>query len=99
MALGLLVVLWMLGAPRAADAQGKINRDHSTYTNLRDEGYPVRTDLEVVPASESGLRDDEMVLGVVVEGEARAYPVNLMWEPQNEVLNDTLGGAAITATW
>jgi hypothetical protein len=98
-ALGLLVVLSMMGVPRAAEAQGKINRDHSTYTNLRDEGYPVRTDPEVVPASESGLRDDEMVLGVVIGGEARAYPVNLMWEPENEVLNDTLGGAAITATW
>jgi hypothetical protein len=40
-----------------------------------------------------------MILGVVIEGDARAYPVNLMWEPQNEVLNDTVGGAAITATW
>jgi hypothetical protein len=36
---------------------------------------------------------------VVIGGEARAYPVNLMWKPENEVLNDRLGGAAITATW
>jgi hypothetical protein len=85
--------------PAAAGAQGKINRDQSTYTNLREEGYPVRTDLEVVSAGEADLGDDEMVLGVMVGDEARAYPVNLMWEPQIEVLNDTVGGAAITATW
>ena len=96
---GLLVTLSVLLIPAAAVAQGNINRDQSTYTNLRDEGYPVRTDLQVVASGEAALRDDDMVLGVVIEGEARAYPVNLMWEPENEVLNDTLGGAAITATW
>jgi len=35
----------------------------------------------------------------VVAGEARAYPVNLMWDAPNESLNDTLGGASIVATW
>jgi len=94
-----LVAFLLLFVPGAADAQGKINRDRSTTTDLRPEGYPVRTGLELVDADEAGLHDDDMILGIVIEGEARAYPVNLMWKPENEVLNDTLGGAAITATW
>ena len=97
--MGLLFALSMLVAPRVADAQERINRDQSATTNLRDEGYPVRTGLELVAADEADLHDDDMILGVTIGGEARAYPVNLMWEPQNEVLNDTLGDAAITATW
>lgn len=95
---GLLFSIVML-APPGTSAQGKINRDHSTYTKMRDEGYPVRTGLELVAAKDASLRDDDMVLGVAIGREARAYPVNLMWEPENEVLNDTLGGAPITATW
>jgi hypothetical protein len=91
--------LVLLLGPTGASAQAKINRDQSTYTNLRDEGYPVRTGLEIVAADDAELRDDDMILGVVIGKRARAYPVNLMWEPENEVLNDTLGGAAITATW
>ena len=94
-----VVFLGVLMLPAGVEAQGKINRDQSGYTNLREEGYPVKSELTVVSAEEADLGDDEMVLGVVAGGEARAYPVNLMWEPENEVLNDTVGGAALTATW
>jgi Protein of unknown function (DUF3179) len=80
-------------------AQEATNRDQSEYTLLKPEGFPIRAQVKAVPASEAGLRDDDVVIGVVIGGEARAYPVNLMWEPVNEVLNDTLGGAPITATW
>lgn len=83
----------------AARAQEVTNRDQSGYTELHEKGFPVRVGPPVVPAAEAGLRDDEVVIGVVAGGAARAYPVNLMWKPENEVLNDTLGGAAIAATW
>ena len=43
--------------------------------------------------------DDEMVLAVEINGEARAYPLNMMTGPKREVFNDTLGGRAIAATW
>jgi hypothetical protein len=85
--------------PAPSGAQPPTNRDQSGTVDLREEGYPIRGEVAVFPASDAGIRDDDLVLGVVVGGEARAYPVNLMWKPENEVLNDRLGGAAITATW
>ena len=41
----------------------------------------------------------ELVLGVVVNGEARAYPINMLTGPTREIINDTLGGRDIAATW
>ena len=51
------------------------------------------------PPREAKLADVELVIGVVVGAEARAYPVNLMWGPESEALNDTLGGVPVVATW
>jgi hypothetical protein len=46
------------------------------------------------------LAPGEMVLGVTVGSEARAYPINLLnGKPSHKVLNDTLGGTPIAATW
>ncbi len=45
------------------------------------------------------VTDTELVLGVVIEGEARAYPINMLTGPSREIINDTLGGQAIAATW
>jgi hypothetical protein len=84
---------------RSLGAQEATNRDQSGYTELHEKGFPARVGPPVVPAAEARLRDDEIVIGVVAGGAARAYPVNLMWKPENEVLNDTLGGHAVAATW
>lgn len=43
--------------------------------------------------------DKELVLGVVVNGEARAYPINMLTGPSREIINDTLGNRSIAATW
>jgi hypothetical protein len=93
----LLVLAALL--PAASAAQEPTNRDQSHYTQLKPEGFPIRAGGVAQPGREATLRDDDLVIGIVAGGEARAYPVNLMWEPVNEVLNDTLGGRPITATW
>ena len=54
---------------------------------------------EHVSAEDAALGDGDLVMGVVINGEARAYPVNYMNGPKNEVVNDTLGGQAIASTW
>jgi len=39
------------------------------------------------------------VLAVTVGEQSRAYPINMLTGPEREILNDTLGGRAIAATW
>jgi len=43
--------------------------------------------------------DNELVLGLELNGEARAYPINMLTGPSREIINDTLGGIPIAATW
>ena len=59
------------------------------------------TDAPAIPADEvtDQVSDQELVLGVVVGDQARAYPINMLTGPSREIINDTLGGSAIAATW
>lgn len=43
--------------------------------------------------------NDDLVLALSINGHARAYPINMLTGPRREIINDTLGGTAITATW
>ena len=71
----------------------------SAFTMLRPDGFPLNVDPEVVPAEEAPLQPGDMVMGVEIGGQARAYPVNYMNGPFNEVVNDLLGGVAIAPSW
>ena len=66
-----------------------------------DHPFPAITEFPTLAASEVGdrLQDNELVLGVVVNGKPRAYPINMLTGPRREILNDTLGGRPIAATW
>jgi hypothetical protein len=43
--------------------------------------------------------DSDLVIGLVIGGAARAYPINMLTGPQREIINDQLGGRSIAATW
>jgi len=45
------------------------------------------------------LRDDDLVLGVELNGDYRAYPLNQLTGPKQEVINDYLGDQPILVTW
>jgi len=62
---------------------------------------PPITHFPILEAGEADrkLNPAELVLGVVVNGEPRAYPINMLTGPSREILNDTLGGRPIAATW
>jgi len=62
---------------------------------------PPITNFPVASATDAAerLREDELVLGVEIDGETRAYPLNMLNGPMREILNDTLGGRAIAVTW
>ncbi len=65
------------------------------------EPLPPITEFPVKKVKEVGniLNPSELVIGVKVGTESRAYPVNMLTGPRREILNDTLGGKRIAATW
>jgi hypothetical protein len=69
------------------------------YQVLPLGAIPAIDDPKYVVADEANrqMLPHEPVLGVVLDGEARAYS---LWQlDANEIVNDELAGAAIAATW
>lgn len=64
---------------------------------LGRDAIPAIWEPKFVGAEDSGLPDDAEVIGVVIEGEAHAYSINLL--DRHEIVNDVVGGLAIAATW
>ena len=52
---------------------------------------------KIAAASEVELRADELVMGVIVNGESRAYPLETL--RSREIVNDELGGVPILVTF
>ncbi|MEP7200421.1 MAG: DUF3179 domain-containing (seleno)protein [Chloroflexota bacterium] len=52
---------------------------------------------QFVNAADSGYQDDELVMGVEIEGQSKAYPVTLL--TFREMVNDELAGVPILVTW
>ncbi len=50
-----------------------------------------------VPAEEATVKADELVLGIEINGRAKAYPITIL--ASREMVNDELSGVPILATW
>ena len=61
--------------------------------------FPAIVDPKIADADHAQLSGNDLVIGVVVNGEPRAYPINQLTGPRREIINDVLGGMAIAATW
>ncbi len=68
------------------------------WGGVRKDGIPPLENPKVIPASEADyLEADEPVFGIVVNGEARAYPWRIMaW---HELANDVVGGKHISVVF
>ena len=62
------------------------------------DGIPALTNPEYVTAKKASfLKNDDRVIGVVINGDARAYPLNIMsW---HELVNDTIGSQPVLVSW
>jgi len=61
------------------------------------DGIPSIDNPQFDDASTTPFDEDELVIGVVVNGEAKAYPYGIMnW---HEIVNDTVGGKNISVTY
>jgi hypothetical protein len=63
------------------------------------DGIPALTDPQFVDLTSNDanyLRDNDLVLGVIINGEAKAYPHNMGW--WHEIINDVVGGQAVVVS-
>jgi len=81
--------------------------DYSTHAVSPDEimsggpgkdGIPSLTNPHFVKAKEAYfMRDNEKVMGIVIGGKARAYPIRVLsW---HEAVNDKIGPVQFLVTW
>ena len=102
LAIGLLSLLiwWFLNYREVAVSPEPFRVGNSVAVPVAPP-QPALTEFPRKPVREaaSELKPDELVLGVQVGGEARAYPINMLSGPNREILNDTLDGQPIAVTW
>jgi len=69
------------------------------YYILPEDGIPAIDNPEFVSVEDAGkfMKDDELVMGLVINGDARAYST---WHlDRHEIVNDYVGGTHISVTW
>ena len=74
-------------------------RDLKIITILGRDGIPAILDPVFGNRAEatSQMEPSERVIGVSINGEHRAYPLNLL--SRHEIVNDIVGGKPIAVTW
>jgi hypothetical protein len=75
-----------------------IRLDEIRWGGVRRDGIPPLDLPQLIPASEGRyLDDDNIVFGVAINGEARAYPKRILaW---HEMVKDTIGGEHFTGVY
>jgi len=85
----------LAGAPQQA---GGDRERPEGYEQVIPRGAIAAIDDPVyVPAAEAKIRDDAWVLGVVIEGQARAFSLELL--NGHEIVNDSIGDTDFAAVW
>ena len=51
-------------------------KDVLNFRGMDKGGFPPNVNPEIILASEAPIEDGDVLMGVVIGGEARAYPVN-----------------------
>lgn len=91
-AMGMVLIL---GVGCSKPPRGK---DPNTPTRTAWMAPPVMTP-EVAKAAQSGLADDAPVVGVVVDGKARAYSLKALSHSQRHVVNDQIGSIPVSVVY
>ncbi len=83
----------------AAATPRAVDRNLQVFTVTSKDAIPAIRDPEFVNAAdaEAWMEAEEPVIGVEIDGEARAYPTAML--SRHEIVNDVLGGAPIAVTW
>lgn len=77
-----------------------IRLEEITWGGVVKDGIPALVNPELVTPSDDAakyLRDDELVFGVAINGDARAYPLRVLdW---HEMFNDVIGGVPVALAY
>ena len=93
--LGIALFVLPILSTQAVDAEKDIFGDYEQI--LPRGGIAAIVQPHYVSAAEATIKDNSHVLGVVVEGQARAFSLNLL--NQHEVVNDKVGDVEFAAVW
>ncbi len=95
--------------PAASEADFNVTDDGTRYTVRPDrlrQGCPGGTDCipsiddptyQSADAADGWLNEDDMVIGIEVDGETRAYPLRIL--NVHEIVNDEVGGTPVAVTY
>ena len=93
-----ILALCALPAANPATAPGGQNAPPPGFHRYLPRGrIPSLDDPRFVPAKDARLPPDAWVLGVVLQGQARAYDLNLL--TRHEVVNDRFADLPVAAVW
>lgn len=76
----------------------KIRLEEVTWGGVRKDGIPSLDKPNLIPAADADyLKDDDLVFGVAINGDMRAYPLRIMgW---HEMFNDVIGGVNVALAY
>ena len=87
--------------PPAANGTGLDTKavDLKIVTLLRRDGIPAILDPQFLGPEDaaSQMEANERVIGLSIDGDNRAYPLNML--SRHEIVNDTVGGVPVAVTW
>jgi hypothetical protein len=94
-----LSIIRLLAISTFVSSADETKREFKPVTLMKPLPAIVDTQIQAGEDLEGRINNSELVLGVTVNGSARAYPINMLTGPRREIINDKLGGKAIAATW
>ena len=76
----------------------EIRLEEIVWGGVKKDGIPALTNPKHIAAADATyLDDDELVFGIEIAGDARAYPLRILdW---HEMLNDVVGGVPVTLAY
>ena len=90
--------LRFLGGDRSKPKNMRIRLEEISWGGVRVDGIPSLDDPKLIGAAEADyLLDTDLVFGVEINGDARAYPLRIMgW---HEMFNDVIGGTPVALAY
>ena len=81
-----------------AGVEREIRIEEIVWGGVKKDGIPALVNAEQIPAAEASyLTDRELVFGVELNGDARAYPLRILdW---HEMFNDVVGGVPVSLAY